>query len=161
MTQELLKKHLHYNKNTGDFTWILPITNRLKSGDIAGTRDNDWYNIIRICGERHAAHRLAWLYMTGDWPSKHIDHINQIKSDNRWCNLRECDRSQNSSNITKTKQNTSGYKGVHWCNRDKKWISKIMHCGVHYFIGKFITPEEAHIAYCAKALELHGNFASV
>ena len=81
--------------------------------------------MISVDGSRYRAHRLAWLYMTGEWSRGDIDHINTYKADNRFCNLREATRSQNSANSPKQCNNVSGFEGVSWVKRDRKWRSDI------------------------------------
>lgn len=88
-----------------------------------------------------------------------IDHINLNTLDNRRCNLRVATFSQNGMNRGKYSRNTSGYKGVSWDKECGKWRAQIMKQGKPYKIGRFDTPEEAYAAYCATALELHGEFA--
>jgi len=88
-----------------------------------------------------------------------IDHINGNKLDNRRCNLRICTRSENMFNRPKNRLNKSGYKGVCWSNYLGKWKSSISCNGVVYHIGVFDDPKVAYDAYCAKAKELHGEFA--
>jgi hypothetical protein len=67
-----------------------------------------------LTGVLYREHRLAWLYMTGEWPTHEIDHINGDRVDNRFCNLREATASENRWNSRKRVNNTSGYKGVSW-----------------------------------------------
>ena len=90
-----------------------------------------------------------------------VDHINHDTVDNRKSELRLCTHSQNSHNQGRNSKNTSGYKGVHWYKRDKKWQAQIKLNGKKIHLGYFSTPEEAHAAYCKAALELHGEFAKV
>ena len=129
-----LKKILEYSPETGRFKWKidrLPIV----SGDWAGTIRKDNYVVIKINGKQYKAHRLAWLYVYGEWPTQEIDHINRIKNDNRICNLREATRNQNVANGSKRKTNTSGIVGVSWFKVDKVWVayiridSKTIHLG--------------------------------
>lgn len=83
------------------------------------------------------------------------DHVNYNTLDNRRENLRLATRSQNRANTQKQRNNKSGYKGVSWSKKARKWVAQID--SVH--IGYFNTPEEAHVAYCEKAKELFGEFA--
>ncbi len=158
ITQACLKELIHYDPVTGMFTWALS-RQKVKKGDVIGSHQDQEYHQIMVKGERYVAHRLAWLYMTGKWPQDQIDHINQIKSDNRWCNLRECDRSQNQANTKKRSDNTSGYKGVTWSKKDKKWYSQTHIKGKHLHLGVFKCKHQAAIAYNKKAMELFGEFA--
>lgn len=87
-----------------------------------------------------------------------VDHINGNKLDNRRSNLRICRRNENSRNKTKQKNNTSGYKGVSWNRRDKKWVAYISINGKHIFLGSFNLAVDACNAYEKVAKELHGDF---
>jgi hypothetical protein len=117
------------------------------------------YVAIGIGGHRYLAHRLAWLYMTGGWPRRRIDHRNGTPSDNRWTNLREATGSQNISNAKRHKDSSSGLKGATWESWSGKWRSTIRSNGKTYHLGRFRTPEEAHAAYCEAAIRLNGEFA--
>ena len=92
---------------------------------------------------------------------KQVDHINHDTLDNRKENLRLCTNSENSQNQGKRINNTSGFKGVHWHKRDKRWCADIRVNGKRIHLGLFLTPEEAYEAYCKAALELHGEFSNV
>ncbi|PNE10603.1 MAG: HNH endonuclease [Beijerinckiaceae bacterium] len=115
ITAERLRELLHYEPQTGEFTRRVAMSGRGASvGDIAGKVTKKGYREISVGGSRHKAHRLAWLYMTGEWPKDQIDHVNLNKGDNRWCNLREADNSKNRANTPPPSTSTSGYKGAHW-----------------------------------------------
>ena len=86
-----------------------------------------------------------------------VDHINGNVLDNRRSNLRICTKHQNTMNKIVT--NTSGYKGVSWHKRDKKWQAQIKINYVNIHLGLFSTPELAHKAYCEAAIKYHGEFA--
>jgi hypothetical protein len=97
--------------------------------------------------------------MTGEWPKKSdVDHINGVKSDNRWCNLREATRAENTSNTQIRITNTSGYKGVGWHKHHKKWSAQIRVDGYLYYLGLFDTPEEAAAMFEGAAKMLRGEF---
>lgn len=157
ISQAQLKEVLEYNPDTGVFTWIKVIGTR-KVGDVAGTERNG-YIAIGINRKLYKAHRLAYLYMTGNFPENFIDHINRIKDDNRWTNLRDATNSQNHANQVKPKNNTSGYRGVCWHKQDKKWRAKIVHMNKSIYLGSYNTPQEASEAYKKKAIELFGEFS--
>ena len=90
--------------------------------------------------------------MTGSFPVKDIDHINRIKSDNKWNNLRECNNSQNNANVGLKTSNTSGYKGVVWDKSRNKWRVQIRINGKKTNLGRFDNIEKA-IAISNEALQ--------
>jgi len=89
-----------------------------------------------------------------------VDHINGDRLDNRRSNLRLCTQSQNASNRGKNKNNTSGYKGVSWNKREKKWSARIRVNGKLYFLGNFIDIKYAAQAYNIAAKKYHKQFAN-
>ena len=154
-----LKRLLDYNPDTGAFTWKV---NRngygggVKPGDVAENLNDSGYIVIRPGAKHYRAHRLAWLFMTGEWPTFEIDHINGVRTDNRWCNLRRSCREHNAQNIGGPRSdNTSGYLGVHWNTRRGKWVAQIKAFGKRHHLGYFPTPELAHAAYLKAKDELH------
>jgi hypothetical protein len=90
---------------------------------------------------------------------EYVDHINGDGLDNRRSNLRLATKAQNQRNQRLRRDNKSGFKGVCWDNRAKKWRALIRFNGKQKTLGYFDTPEEAYEAYCAAAIELHGEFA--
>ena len=151
---ETIKSLLDYDPDTGIFRWKVTGTGR-KVSKIAGC-NGQGYVSIRINYELLYAHRLAW-YITYGYLPKELDHINRNKSDNRICNLRECNRSQNLAN--KLPYENRKYKGVYFDKRRGKYQSQIKHNNKQYYLGTFKTSEAAARAYNAKALELYGEFA--
>lgn len=157
---ERLRSLLDYDPETGKFTWRVRTSNRVDVGRGAGCREaRDGYIYIRLDDTLYKAHRLAWLYVHGEWPIGALDHINGIPGDNRIVNLRAASPSQNSCNQRRQSNNSSGFKGVSWYKRDGKWKAHITYRGKGFHLGYFDTAEEAYAAYCAKAKELHGEFA--
>lgn len=156
LTAERLRQVMTYDQATGIFTRRIK-TARVDVGDVAGSRDRRGYVCIRVDGPIYKAHRLAWLYVTGSWPTLEIDHVNGVTGDNRWANLREATRSQNMANARKHKN--SWLKGARYHRAVKRWQGIIQKDGVRHELGWFDTPEEAHVAYCTAAIRLHGEFA--
>ena len=154
-----LRTILSYAPETGLFTW-LKRRNGVKSMT-AGYTGCDGYVSIRINGKLYKAHRLAWFYVQGCWPSAHIDHINGDPSDNRLSNLREATHSENLRNVPIWGSNTSGYKGVSFSKVRNKWRAQIRFCNKRLTLGHFETPEDAYAAYCKAALIHHGSFANL
>jgi hypothetical protein len=153
-----LKSILHYNHETGVFTWLVQKSKNTKIGSIAGSPRSDGYIKIRINRKPIYAHRLAWFYVTGSWPNGCIDHANRDPSDNRLCNLREASHQENLQNTGKRPNKTSIYKGVSFNARDKNWLAQANISGVHKRIGTFATQELAYIAYCNFVKPLHKEF---
>lgn len=110
---------------------------------------------FRIGPRLYSAHRLAWLYMTGSWPTSHIDHINGDRRDNRFCNLREATPAENAQNKSLYSNNTSGYPGVHWDSRAQLWRAQIRVQGRRIHLGRFSTPDEAYRAYLKGKAQYH------
>jgi len=124
INQKQLKKYLTYNKFTGLFKRNIN-SGRCKKGDIAGYKHIKGYIYIGVGGGYYKAHRLAFLYVKGEWSIYGVDHDNSIKDDNRWCNLFDRPQSDNVKNACKRKDNSSGFTGVHWCNTFKVWKVQI------------------------------------
>lgn len=162
-----LRELLHYDPETGVFRRIKIVApqSRVNIGDVAGCADGQGYIRIKLggrSGRSYAAHRLAWLYMTGSWPNGEIDHIDLNPSNNRWSNLRLATRSTNIANTRKRADNMSGAKGVYRGEgRKRPWRAEITVHKKRIFIGAFATIDEAKAAYDACALKYYGEFARV
>lgn len=155
LTQAWLKELLHYDPATGVFTWRVQRGNRA-SGSVGGAPNNAGYIQLRVDKCNYLAHRLAFLYMTGAWPEHEIDHINGVRNDNRWANLRDVSRQQNAHNIgTPPSSNTSGLLGASWVKTRACWRATIGLNMRTRTIGFFPTAEQAHAAYLKAKDELH------
>lgn len=159
LTQERLIEVLNYDPSTGLFARRFAKTNKVKSMVgvwQAGSLTNTGYRSIRVDGVPYQAHRLAWLYMTGEWPDGQIDHKNGVRSDNRFDNLRDVTVAENQLNLSKTNQNSvSGIRGAHWNRSRGKFQSQLEIGGKRIYIGLFDTAEEASSAYY-EARKRHG-----
>ena len=154
ITQSRLKELLHYDPETGVFTWAVR-RNGIRNGGVAGGLDAKGYRKIGVDGRLYLAHRLAWLYVHGVWPQAQMDHRNGVHDDNRISNLREATNAQNSQNRALHANNTSGFPGVTWFWQRRKWMSQITFDGKRKGLGYFDDPEEAHEAYLAAKARLH------
>ena len=160
ITQEKLKERLQYNPDTGIFFWL----NGWRKGNPAGSKNNRGYLLIKLVAnggrKDYLAHRLAWLYVYGVWPSE-IDHINRDRSDNRLVNLRLANRSQTRMNSF-TKNDVMGFRGTSWNAERNKWRAEIATMigdkRKRYFLGYFDTREQAAAAYQGAAAILHREF---
>jgi hypothetical protein len=159
LTAEQLRELLHYDPETGTFTWLVMPSNNTTAGSIAGCPDDQGYIMIRVRGARYKAHRLAVLYMTGTWPRLDIDHRDGDRGNNRWLNLREADDSQNGANAKVKKNNTSGHKGVCFSPRKGSWVARITVQRRRLYIGSYPSAAEAGAAYMQIAKKIYGEFA--
>jgi len=151
---EDLKENLSYDENTGLFTRLKVLSNRIKFTKRVGVVKESGYIHISINSTRFAAHRLAWLYMTGEMPKEFIDHINGDRADNRFCNLREVSNTENIQNQTKAhKGSKTGFLGVY--AEGKKFFARIKVNGVIHHLGTHDTAEQAHQVYLEAKRRLH------
>ena len=154
LTQEKLKSLLHYDQVVGIFTWP-------KTGKIAGNENGHGYWRIGVNNGRYMAHRLAWLYVYGEWPTGQIDHINGIKTDNSIKNLRCVSNAENGQNINKPRnRNVSGLLGACYDKRHDVYTARIMIRGKQINLGTFRTAEEAHSAYLKAKNDLHPTWSN-
>lgn len=160
LTQKALKALLHFDPNSGIFTWI-SARPRIHVGMVAGCLMPEGYIRITVDGHRVMAHQLAWLYMTGDYIVRGIDHKDTNRANNKWINLRRATRSQNNMNAGLRSDNSTGFKGVSIKRgkSSKRYCAQIGLTGHPNHIGYFRTAEEAHAAYMDKARELYGDYA--
>ena len=152
---DVLKRELHYDPETGIFT-RLTLRGGKPIGSIAGmeAKPPDNYIILSVMNVRLKAHRAAWAYMTGVWPTNIIDHIDLDKTNNRWENLREATDQTNVFNLPELRSNNStGLRGVF--KAGKKWKAAIRYRNKLYHLGTFIDPQDAKLAYEKARTELH------
>lgn len=153
LTQDRLKELLHYDPETGHFTRLKRVNNQV-AGKVCNSRCSEGYIKIAIDGKRYAAHRLAFFYMTGEWPAESVDHKNLDTSDNSWSNLRECTQSQNLANREKATNNTLGVKNVYPYKLDK---FRVVIDSKSY--GVYNTLDEAEMVARVSRYLLYGEFA--
>jgi len=169
VTQETVRDLLHYDPNTGIFTWryrdrkycasdkAQKIWNTRYAGKKAGFFHEEYIK-IKIFYYNFAAHRLAILYVTGSLPSMDVDHIDRNKSNNRFENLREVSKFVNQQNRFNPRSDSrtqiigaqkSGGKN------SKKFYSRIRVNGKYHHLGTFDTAEQAGAAYLSAKQALH------
>lgn len=153
ITSQRLRRLLKYTPETGIFTWRVNRC-RVVSGDEAGRITAYGYLSIKIDQVDYAAHRLAWLYMTGEWPVHQIDHQDRVRLNNRWTNLRPATNKQNHENLSLTVRNTSGFPGVRWDAQREKWYAFITSNGKMRNLGRHLTQIDAVAARLAAEREL-------
>ncbi len=159
LTAERLREVLDYDPLSGEFRWKISLSNRRSIGDRAGfSRHLGRYTQIRVDGKLYLGHRLAWLYVHGEWPKGEIDHSKNYS--NVITNIRIASSSQNKANTKRRSNNKSGFKGVgKRIHLKKPWRARICINGTENFIGYFPSALEAAIAYDAAAREKFGEFA--
>lgn len=155
LTADRLKQILHYEPSTGAFTWLSrrSYSKNAERGSRAGSLAHG-YVIISIDNKKYKAHRLAWLYMTGEFPSSILDHIDRNRSNNAWQNLREATRGGNAVNTDKRRNNPLGLVGV--TKHGDRFRARISAGRKH--LGVFDTAEQASGAYAAHAKTKFGEF---
>ena len=148
LTQKQLKNLLCYDPDTGVFI-------RRKNNKVAGhPLASRPYLRTMLRGREYYMHRLAFLYMTGSFPEKEVDHVNGVKDDNRWANLRTATPFENSVNVhTHRSHNKLGVLGV--SPSGSKFIAKLTTKGRQQHLGTFDTAEEAHNAYLEEKRKQH------
>jgi hypothetical protein len=154
LTSTLLRELLNYDPLTGKFTRLVRTSNRINVGDEAGSFNAKGYRQIYLGGFNYRANRLAWLYMTGEWPADVVDHINGNRSDDRWVNLRDVPGYVNQQNYKRARRDSStGFLGVSASNG--RYTARIRVAGKYLSLGSFSTPELAHLAYLTMKRKAH------
>lgn len=126
-----LKEIVSYNPDTGVMT-------KLKNGKSDWCKQKHGHMLVNVDGTTYKLHRLAWLYMTGNWPVNHIDHIDGDPTNNKWENLRDVTPSQNLRNQHRSKRDDCGVY-----RQKNRWIVVIRQNGKTNFCGSFVNKEDA------------------
>lgn len=131
-----LRERLQYDPNTGRWVWLrTPRTGFV--GKPAGSLDAKGYWCIKIDGQSYKASRLAYLYMTGEWPEDEMDHIDRKPWNDCWSNLRPATRTEN--NLNRVMIGTSGQQGIYRHSQNDRWIAQYD----NVYIGSYKTIEDA------------------
>lgn len=173
----LLRKMLRYDPETGHLFWKNRTFDMFTDGGHTAehtcakwnsrygetqaftTIDRKGYPMGAIFNHTYRAHRVIWAIVYGEWPPDQIDHINGIRTDNRIANLRRATNSQNSRNRGAQSNNRTGYKGVFYDNRVKKYVAILVVDGKQHRGGCFLSVEDAAAAYANLCREHHGEFS--
>jgi hypothetical protein len=151
--RERLLDLFDYRAETGDLVWRA-------TGRIAGSSCAPYGRVrITIDQVQFVAHRLIWLYVHGEPVPHEIDHRDGSEANNRIDNLRAATHAQNGANSRRYRQNTTGYKGVSFVQREGNYRASIMREGKVYRLGSFPTAQAAHTAYATEARRMSGAFA--
>lgn len=162
LTAEMLRSLIHYDPKTGVLRWLDRPGQKgwvsSLTAAMAGHLNGRGYRIVLLRKRSYKAHRLAWLYVHGEWPASEIDHIDGDRDNNAIANLRLATPSQNSANRRKRSGSSSQFKGVHWHALTGKWAAAAGVSGRKKHLGLFDTEVEAARAYEAYARSTHGQF---
>lgn len=139
----IVKENLTYNPETGEFLWATARKGRIVQRRAGNLHKSTGYRRICLNGINYVEHRLAWVWMTGNDPELEVDHINRIRNDNRWSNLRLADRTENTLNSSIKKSNSSGVVGVSWDKQRSKWVAQARVAGKKRNLGRYDTKEDA------------------
>lgn len=141
ITREILDERFFYQD--GNFFWKKSPKYDIKAGDKVGHTREDGYTVTRIKGKSYLLHRLVFLYHHNYLP-KLVDHIDNNPENNRIENLRDVSRKENVYNTDKLwSHNTSGVRGVSFCNKGNKWTARFKHQGKYLFLGYFKDKKDA------------------
>lgn len=160
LTAERVRQLVSFDPDTGVFTRLTSMGNQCKAGSVAGSISGNGYRLISLDGRRYNAHRVAWLYVHGHWPTGQIDHINGDRLDNRIANLRDVSPSTNRENMRASpKSAVVGMLGVRMLrpSLSKSYQARIKVRGKQQHIGYFATPEAAHAAYLNDKRRVHAG----
>lgn len=157
-TREYLASLFSYDPETGAITRIVSRGYQALAGGVIDCRHSAGYYHTQVNGKRLLAHRLAYFLHTGETPEE-VDHHDGDKQNNKFSNLRPATSSLNKYNIPLKSNNTSGFKGVHYCKSKRRFTAQIQVNGKYVHLGRFKTAEEAARVYDAAAIEAVGEFA--
>jgi len=158
LTAEEVRKLFDYSPDTGELRWKVSKPGRQRAGNIAGKQNIRGYRDVGINNIRYRAHRVIWLYVTGAWPTGQIDHINGVRNDNRFANLRDVTHAQNQQNLRGPRRpSESGYLGVSWIKNDGIfcWQAVVSVNKRNFRSEPYLLPSEAYDAYLKMKRELH------
>lgn len=159
LTAEQARRLLRYEPETGKLYWLERPREMFQTSRAFGTWntryagqealsyvDGHGYRRGNLLGRTYQSYRVIWLIQTGEWPEGHIDHINGVRDDNRWENLRQVTNAENQRNAKRRIDNKSGVTGVFWSKRRGKWYAQVGTRSALKHLGSFSTIEEAEAA---------------
>lgn len=157
----LLRNLLRYEPETGLLFW------KVRTPELCDQSKKNWEHSLKVFNSRFSgkkafeaitklgykrsnigkssimAHRIIWAICYGEYPSFGIDHIDGCRTNNRIKNLRDVNQSENTKNIKLKNSNRSGFNGVSFTKRNKKWSSSINFKGKQIWLGYFNKKEDA------------------
>lgn len=143
---------------TGVLRWKVCPGSQVKIGDVAGGLSPDGYLRVGFDRKKIGAHRVVFALANGYMPEQ-VDHINGARADNRPCNLRAANASQNQMNKGLRSGTSSGAKGVTWHAQSKRWQAQVVANGRLKYLGLFVEKDDADRVARQFRAEHHGEFA--
>ena len=153
---DYIRSWLTYDPETGALYWSKSGGDRRVKGRQWGSKSSSGYINGAVMGRSYRAHTIIWIYMTGEYPSEHIDHINGVRDDNRWCNLRMVSNKENSRNSSLSSSNKTGVTGVYLMKRDGVYVANICVDGKTLYLGRY--KELSSAAKARKMAEIKYGF---
>lgn len=158
LTQERLKFLLTYDPESGELRRNVKVNRNTVVGSLVGSMSSTGYVQLMVDGRKYTRGRIAFFYMHGRWPVE-VDHINTVRHDDRWCNIREASRGENGRNRKTPSHNKSGVHGVSWCKRNSKWLAQVKSGNKLMWQKYFDNLTDADIEVRIARKRFHGNFA--
>lgn len=176
LTAEFIRQILDYDPETGVLTWkprvpdmftdgghsaehTCSLWNSKHAGKKAGKKHKEGYIEIWVNRVPYKAHRLAWVWMTGEWPVEQVDHENLDRSHNKWTNLRDATHGENMRNVRTKEGSTSGHKNVTWSKSHRKWVVRVTFDGERNKVFEAADLELAALVASEVIDKYHGKFA--
>jgi hypothetical protein len=168
ITQAFVRDVLDYDPDTGEFRWRLRtpnehysehaccVLNARDAGKVAGTPTHQNYLRLQLLGDKYLLHRVAYLWLEGEWPDGEVDHIDGDPTTNAWRNLRVVTKAQNRRNAARRNDNTSGVTGVWRLPNNGKWLAYIRFNTRLIRLGRYADFEAAVAA--RRAAEIRYGF---
>lgn len=158
LSKEYLCSILDYNKDTGLFYWKKRGRGMRSTSTPAGCKHKMYgYILISINNSQYRAHRLAFVMTQGTISDDMmVDHINGVRDDNRFDNLRLVSNATNRRNCKLTKKNKSGHMGVYYNKNMRKYRAFIWNKSKEVHLGYYDTYDEAVIV--RKAAEVKYDY---
>lgn len=150
VTVEVIRSRFDYNPETGEFVWKQPVGKRCKPGQKAGSVNAEGYLVVGVNGISFLVHKVIWFYMTGHWPDypdEVVDHIDRVRLNNRWSNLRLVTVMLNQQNRSVNKNSSTGVKGVSFDSKSGTYYVQKQRFGHRKMVTYIKTLEEARKVY--------------
>ncbi|MBT2326742.1 HNH endonuclease [Variovorax paradoxus] len=161
ITAERVRELFDYEADTGLFRHRTDCNSQVEVGEVAGGKDSEeGYWRLRVDGLTVLAHRVAWLWVTGEWPDDRIDHKNGVRHDNRFSNLRACSALENARNVKVRANSSTGVAGVTWESKYCRWKAHIKVSGKCITLGRFKALLDAVSARRGAEIRLFGDFSA-